>query len=157
VAFYGSRYHLVCQDLSHMPDLANLPSTHPTHCCDSSPVVCEDVYGYDAPSMFRQITYIVQGWCSLTGYLEFRKLWKETTQGLGDWIFQDVLCCWGTLTEIVLDNGKHFVVALGIWKASIMSNISRLAAITLRQMVLWSAHTLMFSRLYYATKTFAQK
>jgi hypothetical protein len=113
VAFYGSRYHLVCQDLSHMPDLANLPSTHPTHCCNSSPVVCEDVYGYDAPSTFRQITYIVQGWCSLTGYLEFRKLWKETTQGLGDWIFQDVLCCWGTLTEIVLDNGKHFVVALG--------------------------------------------
>jgi hypothetical protein len=37
-------------------------------------------------------TYIVQGQCLLTGYLEFRMLCKETTQALGNWIFQDVLC-----------------------------------------------------------------
>jgi hypothetical protein len=39
-------------------------------------------------------------------------LCKETTQALGDWIFQDVLCRWGTLVEIVSDNGRSFVAAL---------------------------------------------
>src|SRR6266702_1722994 len=57
--------------------------------------------------------YIVQGRCSLTGYLEFHMLHKETTQALSDWIFQDILCRWGTLVEIVSDNGKPFVTALG--------------------------------------------
>jgi hypothetical protein len=56
--------------------------------------------------------YIVQGRCSLTNYPEFCMLRKETVQTLGDWIFQDVLCCWGTLVEIVSDNGKPFVAAL---------------------------------------------
>jgi hypothetical protein len=57
-------------------------------------------------------SYIVQGRCSLTGYPEFRMLRKETAQALGDWIFQDILCRWGTLVEIVSDNGKPFVAAL---------------------------------------------
>jgi hypothetical protein len=56
--------------------------------------------------------YIVQGRCSLTNYPEFRMLRKETMQTLGDWIFQDVLYRWGTLVEIVSDNGKPFVAAL---------------------------------------------
>src|SRR6266702_4212455 len=58
-------------------------------------------------------SYIVQGRCSLTHYPEFRMLRKETAQVLGDWIFQDILCRWGTLVEIVSDNGKPFVAALG--------------------------------------------
>ena len=56
--------------------------------------------------------YIVQGRCSLTHYPEFRLLHKEMAQALGDWIFQDILCRWGTLVEIVSDNGKPFVAAL---------------------------------------------
>jgi len=40
-------------------------------------------------------------------------LCKETMQTIGDWIFQDVLCRWVTLVEIVSDNGKPFVAALG--------------------------------------------
>ena len=57
-------------------------------------------------------SYIVQGRCSLTHYPEYRMLRKETAQALGDWIFQDILCRWGTLVEIVSDNGKPFVAAL---------------------------------------------
>ena len=57
--------------------------------------------------------YITQGRCSLTHYPEFCMLWKEMAQSLGDWIFQDVLCRWGTLVEIVSDNGKPFVATLG--------------------------------------------
>ena len=58
-------------------------------------------------------SYIVQGRCSLIHYPEFRMLRRETAQAIGDWIFQDILCRWGTLVEIVSDNGKPFIAALG--------------------------------------------
>ncbi len=57
-------------------------------------------------------TYIVQGRCSLSHYPEFQMLWKETAQSIGDWIFQNILCHWGTLVEIISDNGKPFIAAL---------------------------------------------
>jgi hypothetical protein len=41
--------------------------------------------------------YIVQGHCSLMQYLEFRKLHSENAKALGDWIFEDIICCWGSL------------------------------------------------------------
>nr|GAT45999.1 DNA/RNA polymerase [Mycena chlorophos] len=56
--------------------------------------------------------YIVQGRCSLIHYPEFRRLRRETARTLGDWIFEDILCRWGTLCEIVSDNGTPFVKAL---------------------------------------------
>jgi hypothetical protein len=31
---------------------------------------------------------------------------------LGDWIFEDIVCCWGLLYEIVTDNGPAFIPAL---------------------------------------------
>src|ERR1700761_2754743 len=58
-------------------------------------------------------SYIVQGQCSLTHYPEFRMLRKETTKVLTEWMFQDILCWWGTLTEIVSNNGWLFLAALG--------------------------------------------
>ena len=33
-------------------------------------------------------------------------------QTIGKWIFQDILCRWGTLVKIVSDNGKPFLTAL---------------------------------------------
>lgn len=56
--------------------------------------------------------YIVQGRCSLIHYPEFRMLRRETGKSIGDWIFQDILCRWGTLVEIVTDNGSPFLKAL---------------------------------------------
>jgi hypothetical protein len=56
--------------------------------------------------------YLVQGRCSLTHYVESHKLRTETTVTLGDWIFEDVLCRWGTVSEIVMDNGPPFVKVL---------------------------------------------
>ena len=64
----------------------------------------------------RGFSYIVQGRCSLTHYPEFWMLQKETAQALGDWIFQDILCRWGTLVEIVSDNGKPFIATLSYLK-----------------------------------------
>ena len=36
---------------------------------------------------------------------------SETAKALADWIYQDVLCRWGGLSEIVSDNGAPFVKA----------------------------------------------
>jgi len=56
--------------------------------------------------------YIAQARCSLTYYPEFRMLRSETAKTLGDWIFEDILCRWGSLREIVTDNGAPFLKAL---------------------------------------------
>jgi transposase InsO family protein len=37
---------------------------------------------------------------------------SETAKTLGDWIFEDILCRWGSLHEIVSDNGPAFLEAL---------------------------------------------
>ncbi|KAF8200445.1 hypothetical protein K438DRAFT_1582397, partial [Mycena galopus ATCC 62051] len=36
----------------------------------------------------------------------------ETASAIGDWIFQDLICRWGTLVEIVTDNRTPFLKAL---------------------------------------------
>lgn len=58
--------------------------------------------------------HIVQGRCSLSHYPEWRMLRQESAKTLADWIFQDILCRWGTLVEIVSDNGGPFVKANAI-------------------------------------------
>jgi hypothetical protein len=60
----------------------------------------------------RGFRYIVQAWCSLTSYPEFRMLRKETGAAIGAFIFEEILCRWGALEEIVTDNGKPFLEAL---------------------------------------------
>jgi hypothetical protein len=56
--------------------------------------------------------YIVQARCSLSYYPEFRMLRAETARTLGDWIYEDILCQWGSLHEIVTDNGPAFLKAM---------------------------------------------
>jgi hypothetical protein len=56
--------------------------------------------------------YIVQARCSLSAYPEFRMLRRETGSTIGTFLFEDILCRWGALEEIVTDNGKPFVEAL---------------------------------------------
>jgi hypothetical protein len=60
--------------------------------------------------------YIVQARCSLSSYPEHRKLRKENGSTIGTFIFEDILCCWGALEEIVTDNGPAFIEALN-WLA----------------------------------------
>jgi hypothetical protein len=56
--------------------------------------------------------YIAQARCSLTAWPEFRRLRQENARSLGDWIFEDLLCRWGSLREIITDNGAPFLAAL---------------------------------------------
>jgi hypothetical protein len=56
--------------------------------------------------------YIVQAHCSLSSYPEHQKLWKEAGSTLGAFIFEEILYHWGTLEEIVTDNGLASIEAL---------------------------------------------
>ena len=57
--------------------------------------------------------YIVQGRCSLTHWPEWEMLRKETAKSLATFILHNIIYRWGTLLEIVTDNGAPFVKALG--------------------------------------------
>ena len=61
--------------------------------------------------------YIVQARCSLTAWPEWRALHVETARMLAAFIFEDILCRWGAVEEIVTDNGAAFVAALD-WLAN---------------------------------------
>jgi integrase-like protein/reverse transcriptase-like protein len=56
--------------------------------------------------------YIVQGRCSLTHWPEWEMLRKETAKSLARFILHEIIYRWGTLLEIVTDNGAPFVKAM---------------------------------------------
>jgi len=50
--------------------------------------------------------------CALSSWAEGRPSTADSGRAIGDWIFQDILCRWGALEEIVTDNGGPYVAAL---------------------------------------------
>ena len=56
--------------------------------------------------------YIVQGRCSMIHWPEFSMLRTETAKVIGEWLLRDFIYRWGTLSEIVSDNGAPFVKAI---------------------------------------------
>jgi hypothetical protein len=60
--------------------------------------------------------YIVQALCSLSSYPEHWKLRKENGSMISVFIFEEILCRWGALEEIITDNGPAFIEALN-WLA----------------------------------------
>jgi hypothetical protein len=67
-------------------------------------------------TMFMPLTsgfrYIVQARCSLTAWPEWHALHTETGRMLGTFIFEEILCRWGAVEQIVMDNGTAYVAAL---------------------------------------------
>ena len=58
------------------------------------------------------LSYILQGCCSLISYPEFWILAKETGAAVGKFVFEDLLCQWGAIEEIVTDNGALIMAGL---------------------------------------------
>ncbi|KIN98923.1 hypothetical protein M404DRAFT_30891 [Pisolithus tinctorius Marx 270] len=56
--------------------------------------------------------YVTQACCSLTSYPEWAMLCTETGKTIGKFIFEQILCHWGAVAEIVTDNGGPYVLAL---------------------------------------------
>ena len=60
----------------------------------------------------RGYRYITQARCSLTAWPEWRALRVETGCTIGAFIFEEILCQWGAVEEIVTDNSTAYVTAL---------------------------------------------
>ena len=56
--------------------------------------------------------YVVHMCCSLSSFPEARMLRRETGITLMDFIFQDILCCYGAVAELVTDNGTPYIATL---------------------------------------------
>ena len=56
--------------------------------------------------------YLCQGRCSLSAYVEWAMWRTETGQSVGKFIFGQILCRWGAVSEIVTDNGSPVVAGL---------------------------------------------
>jgi hypothetical protein len=56
--------------------------------------------------------YLAQGRCSISGWPEWRMFTNETAAALGNFVFEEVLCRWGAVVEIVTDNGSAWVKAI---------------------------------------------
>jgi len=61
--------------------------------------------------------YIVQGHCSVCTWPEFHMLHNENVTSIVNWIYQDIICHWGALREIVTNNGSPFLAALAYLKS----------------------------------------
>lgn len=66
----------------------------------------------DKDSKYKNYNGVTVARCGLTGWPEARALVNETAETLGEWIFEDILCRWGCLKEIVTDNGPAIKKAL---------------------------------------------
>ena len=58
--------------------------------------------------------YIVQACCTLTAYPEWHMLQSKSASVLVSFIFEDLLCRWGAISEIITDNSPAFIKVLCI-------------------------------------------
>src|SRR5882724_8024994 len=59
----------------------------------------------------NKLHYLIQAQCALSSWPKWCPLQKENKKTLGDFIFEDILCQWGGIAEIVTDNGPAFIAA----------------------------------------------
>ena len=55
--------------------------------------------------------YIVHGRCGMSSWMEGRPLRNENGRTIGTWLFEDIICRWGCLLEIITDNGGPYRAA----------------------------------------------
>ena len=52
--------------------------------------------------------HIVHGRCGMTSWMEGRAVRDENGKAIANWLFEDIICRWGCITEIVTDNGGPY-------------------------------------------------
>jgi hypothetical protein len=55
--------------------------------------------------------------CSMMGWAEWRMMKEENSHTIGCFMFEEVLCRWGSVVEIVTDNGGPWIKAI-TWLAN---------------------------------------
>ena len=81
--------------------------------CSRSAASCIGVSGFLISCASRRATSLqATARCAVTTYCEGRASTAQTAKAIGNWIYQDLLCRWGAVCEIISDNGTPFVAAL---------------------------------------------
>ena len=57
--------------------------------------------------------HIVHGRCGMTSWMEGRPVRDENGKTIANWLFEDIICRWGCIEEIVTDNGGPYKSAVG--------------------------------------------
>ncbi|KXN90897.1 hypothetical protein AN958_03428 [Leucoagaricus sp. SymC.cos] len=60
----------------------------------------------------KMYNYVMHGRCGLSSCMEACVLRKENARTIGEWLFEDIMCRWGSLIKIVTDNGGPFKKAV---------------------------------------------
>jgi hypothetical protein len=64
----------------------------------------------------RKFRYIIQAVCSLSGWPEAKALMKENRKTISEFLFNNILCQYGAVHEIITDNGTPYIKALDYLK-----------------------------------------
>jgi Integrase zinc binding domain/RNase H-like domain found in reverse transcriptase len=56
--------------------------------------------------------HITHGRCGFTSWMEGRPLKQETARAVGLWMFEDVICRWGSFEEVITDNSAIYKAAV---------------------------------------------
>ena len=56
-------------------------------------------------------SYILHGCCAMTSWMEGCPVRDEKAKTIAKWIFEDILCRWGCMREIITDNGSSYRAA----------------------------------------------
>jgi len=96
-----------CQERQKL--LVRIPPTK-THTPSIFEVLHADVMHMTPAS--NGFKYIAHGRDGLMSYVEARALKQENGRAIALWLYEDILCRWGGLREIVTDNGGPFKAAL---------------------------------------------
>jgi len=56
--------------------------------------------------------HITHGRCGMTSWMEGRPLREETGRTVGMWLFEDIICRWGCIAEIITDNASVYRAAV---------------------------------------------
>jgi hypothetical protein len=112
VASHAGRPGVVHSHLSYMPNTADNEGPH-TFSRHNTNITLSKIYvdtmHMPASGGFR---YIVQGCCLLMQYLEFHMLREEKKVSIANWLYQDIMCRWGSIQETVTDNAPVFIAAI---------------------------------------------
>ena len=58
-------------------------------------------------------SHIIHGRCGMTSWMEGRPVKGENGKVIANWLFEDIICRWGCITEIITDNGSPYKSAVG--------------------------------------------
>lgn len=53
-------------------------------------------------------SHIIHGRCGMTSWMEGRAVKAENGKVIANWLFEDIICRWGCIVEIVTDNGGPY-------------------------------------------------